>query len=152
VKLCVRLTTFTLASFFANAIIGKVRNKVLIVCLVAGLVSGEAFAFLATANRVVTAAEASQAPLRDAAHRHQMALDEVTAAEAAKPQPFSRDRLVAAEAAKAAADAASRSKASEMGCRKNCADMLTAGAEPGPGNQFGLAGEEGETKPENPPN
>jgi hypothetical protein len=107
-------------------VIGYVRNKVLVVCLVAGLFAGEAFAFLATANRVVTAAEASQAPLRDAARRHQMALDEVTAAEAAKPSPAPRDRLDAAERAKNAADEASRTKASEMGCRKNCADMLTA--------------------------
>ena len=108
------------------ATIGRARSVALMITIGAGMFCGEAYALLGTADRVVTTAEAAQAPLRDAARRHQLALDELTAAEAAKPTPFPRDRLQAGEAAKAAADAASRSKASEMGCRQNCAALLQA--------------------------
>ena len=66
------------------ATIGRAHSLALIVAIGVGMFCGETYALLGTADRVVTAAEAAQAPLRDAARRHQLALDELTAAEAAK--------------------------------------------------------------------
>lgn len=91
-----------------------------------GMLAGEFYNFLASADRVIFAAENAQAPLKDALQRHDAAERALADAKSAKPLPASRDRLDAAEKAKADADKAARDQASLPGCRKNCAALLQA--------------------------
>ena len=104
-------------------------RTVLAVVLGICLLCGEGYALMGTAERVVIARETMQAPLRDAAARHRAALEELAAAEAAKPIPAPTARLRVAEAAKVAAEAAAISKAAERDCRSNCAALLQGAAD-----------------------
>src|SRR5947209_7163882 len=60
-----------------------VQRRLLLACFLAiGMLAGEAFNFLATADRVILAAENVQAPLKDALQRHQAALQALAEAQA----------------------------------------------------------------------
>lgn len=78
------------------------------VALSLGLVFGEAYAALSTADRIVAQREAAQVPARAAAEARQSAAA----------------RLVRAEAAKADADTAALEKAAQRDCAKNCRALL----------------------------
>lgn len=112
-----------------SAIVGYVRTMTLVAVLLFSLVAGEAYALLMTANRVVVASDALQAPLIDAKQRHDDALKALAKARNEKPVPVSRDRLEAAERAKTEADKAAREQASLRTCLKNCAALLRAAAD-----------------------
>jgi hypothetical protein len=91
------------------------------------IVAGELFGLLQTANRLVAASEAHQAPLRDGLAQRDKATKRVEAAKAAlNSVPATSERLRLAEATKAAADVAVVDKSSERGCRENCRQLLQA--------------------------
>jgi hypothetical protein len=95
--------------------------------LVMAILAGEAFGFLSTAERLVVAREAMQAPLRVA----QEAFDKARARASAAAQaigalPPTSPRLEAAQATKAVADAAVVAKSAERGCVENCRRLLQA--------------------------
>jgi hypothetical protein len=101
------------------------KRKVLAVLLVGCIGSGELFGLAQTAQRLVAAAEAMQAPLREHAIVHAAAVKRVADAKAAVDAlPATSPRLDKAEAAKKAADAAVVGKAAEMGCRRECRALL----------------------------
>jgi hypothetical protein len=95
--------------------------------LIAAIACGEAFGFLLTAERLVTAREAAQAPLR-------AALDARTAAEqrvrdahtAAGKTPSTSPRLQAALARQEAVGKTVGDKSAERGCVENCRMLLQA--------------------------
>ena len=82
------------------------------------MLSGEGYAFASTADRVVTARDAQQAPLRDARTKHDDAIAALKTAQAAKPVPASRDRLDAAERALSKTQDNVRANAAAMGARQ----------------------------------
>lgn len=101
------------------------RRRTLALAILVALLAGEAFALISTAERLIAAREAVQAPLR--AHlqivdkaRHRVARAEASLATA----PTTSPRLEAALAAKAAADRAVVEKAAEKGCAANCRALL----------------------------
>ena len=103
------------------------RRKALAVWLGLAIVAGEAFGLLMTAERLVTAREDAQAPLRRAQQAHEWAQRRVADAESSlRSLPTSSPRLAAALAAKAAADQAAIDKSAERGCRVNCRQLLQA--------------------------
>jgi hypothetical protein len=102
-------------------------RPVLALCLAAAVVAGEAFGLLSTAERLIVAREAAQAPLRFAGEAHSKAAKRVAAANAALASiPEMTSRLVAALAAKAAADATAQRDASAKTCLANCRALLQA--------------------------
>lgn len=78
------------------------------IALALGLMFGEAYAVLSTADRIVAQREVRQAPARAAAEARQKA----------------EERLAKAEGAKAAADTAALEKAAQRDCAKNCRALL----------------------------
>lgn len=84
------------------------RRFVVAWCLVAALMAAEAYAIILTAERVVAAREAAQAPIREA--------------EAIRLSLV--DRLERAEAAKKTVDAAAVEKVAERHCAQNCRALL----------------------------
>jgi hypothetical protein len=106
---------YTLA-MLAGIVIGAVvvghslvQRRLVLACFLAiGMLAGEAFNFLATADRVIFAAENVQAPLKDARQRHDAAILALTEAQAENSSPASRYRLDAAERAKDVADRIAR--------------------------------------------
>lgn len=76
--------------------------------LALGLMFGEAYAVLSTADRIVAQREVRYAPARAAAEARQKA----------------EERLAKAEGAKAAADTAALEKAAQRDCAKNCRALL----------------------------
>ncbi|MGD9806453.1 MAG: hypothetical protein AB7E81_24125 [Hyphomicrobiaceae bacterium] len=101
------------------------KRWILALMLALGLMAGEAYALLMTAERTLAHREAQQAPLREAATerakaetRIQRAQDAVAAINAESP------RVNAALAAKTAADAAVVAKSAERHCLKNCRELL----------------------------
>jgi hypothetical protein len=103
------------------------RRYVLAVSLVCCIVAGEAYQFLATADRLITGLEAMQAPLRGENEARARAEKRVRDAEkSVKNAPATSARLQKAEAVKAAADAAVIENSAERGCRENCRQLLQA--------------------------
>jgi hypothetical protein len=95
--------------------------------LVLAICAGEAFGFLSTAERLVVAREALQAPLRVAQEAFTRARARVAeATQALAALPGTSPRLDAALAAKTAADAAAVAKSAERGCAENCRRLLQA--------------------------
>lgn len=90
------------------------------------IVGGEAFGFMQTANRLIAASEAAQAPLREHVRTHAKALQRVEDAKAALAKPVTSARLQKAEAAKARADEAVTAQSSLRDCRDNCRQLLQA--------------------------
>jgi hypothetical protein len=102
------------------------RRRGLALWLVAALLCGEAFGLAMTAERLVTAREAAQAPLREHMARVDKARARVTVAEKALASVSTTPRLQAALTAKATADKAAVDKSAERGCAKNCRELLQA--------------------------
>jgi hypothetical protein len=103
------------------------RRRALAACFAFAIVAGEAFGFIQTAERLVTAREVLQAPLRAIEEAHGKATKRVAeAAAAVAAAPTSSRRLQDALAAKAAADAAVVAKSAEKGCAANCRALLQA--------------------------
>jgi hypothetical protein len=84
------------------------NRRWLAVGLVLAVAAGEAFTLVGTAERLIAAREATQAPLKAQASAVEKAAT----------------RLATAEAAKRTADAAVRSEAAKPGCKAHCAAML----------------------------
>jgi hypothetical protein len=106
------------------------RRHALAVLLVVAIVAGEGYGLIATAERLIAAREAAQAPLRQLAEdraRVQAALDAATAA--LQDFPPSTPRLDRASTDKAATDAAVVAKSAERGCVENCRRLLQAQAD-----------------------
>jgi hypothetical protein len=104
--------------------IGTIASRGVAVIILLAMLSGEAYSFAGTAERIMAARAAQQAPLRDAAARHAAAVEALQAAKTAKPTPASRERLEAAVRAQASAVEAVRAQANTMGCKANCAALL----------------------------
>jgi hypothetical protein len=105
-------------------------RQTLAVLLVVAIVAGEGYGLIATAERLITAREAAQAPLRQLAEdrvRVQGAL--VAATAALESFPTSSPRLDRALIDKAATDAAVVAKSAERGCVENCRRLLQAQAD-----------------------
>jgi len=103
------------------------QRYTLAIALVAAIVAGEAFGFMATAERLIASREAQQAPLRLAAEAFNTARQRVSdAARAVDDHPATSQRLEAALAAKSVADAAAVQKSAERGCLENCRKLLQA--------------------------
>jgi hypothetical protein len=101
------------------------ERHTLALLLIGAIFAGELFAFLSTAERLITAREALQAPLRVGQAEYAAAAANVTKAEAAlAASPETSDRLKAALASKTAADTAAITKSSERGCAANCRMLL----------------------------
>jgi hypothetical protein len=102
----------------------------LAVLLVLAIVSGEAYGFIATAERLIAAREAAQAPLRQLAEDRARVQGALVAATAAlEGFPTSTPRLDRALIDKAATDAAVVAKSAERGCVENCRRLLQAQAD-----------------------
>ena len=103
------------------------RRVTLTICLACCIVAGEAYQFLATADRLITSFEAVQAPLRAENNVRARAERRVKDAKAAIGEvPTISSRLQKAEAAKTAADLTVVQKSSERGCLVNCRQLLQA--------------------------
>ena len=102
------------------------RRIGLALLLALGLVAGEAYALLMTAERTLAHREAQQAPMRAAVTQRAQAATRVGTAERAVVGILDTPRLKAAIATKAAADAAAVSKSAERGCASNCRALLQA--------------------------
>ncbi len=103
------------------------RRYTLSIALVGALIAGEAFGFMATAERLIASREAQQAPLRLATETFNAARQRVAdAAKALDDHPTTSQRLEAAIAAKNLADAAAVQKSAERGCVENCRKLLQA--------------------------
>jgi len=106
------------------------ERQTLAVLLVLAIVAGEAYGFIATAERLIVAREATQAPLRQLVSdraRAQSALDAATAA--LESFPTSTPRLDRALTDKATIDAAVVAKSAERGCVENCRRLLQSQAD-----------------------
>jgi hypothetical protein len=102
----------------------------LAILLVLAIGSGEAYGFIATAERLIVAREASQAPLRQLAEDRTRVQGTLIAATAAlEGFPTSTPRLDRALIDKAATDAAVVAKSAERGCVENCRRLLQAQAD-----------------------
>lgn len=108
-------------------VIGAACRRGLAYWLLAAMLAGESFGFLMTADRLIEAREARQAPLRDAEAQRAKADQRVTDAKAAIERlPETSPRLRAATGAKAAADASAVEKSVERHCLANCRSLLQA--------------------------
>jgi len=104
------ITTLALAAgiIVGSICIGTNAQRGLAWGIVLAMLAGEGYALISTADRIVTTRETQQAPMR-------AAIAENTAA---------RNRLEAAERSHRDAVKASREKAAEKGCAKNCVALL----------------------------
>jgi hypothetical protein len=100
------------------------RRRALAIVLGFGLVCGELFGLLSTAERLIAQRENAQAPVREAIAQREAARHEVAGREAALIAARESPRLASAEAAKRAADRAAIDKAAERGCATNCRALL----------------------------
>lgn len=115
-----------IASICSGASWSAGRNM-LAVWLVIAIIAGEGYNIIATAERLVSGREATQAPLREANDEHARAAKRVEDAKTAVDHaPTTSERLRRAQAAKAEADAAVIEKSAERGCRDNCRQLLQA--------------------------
>ncbi|MEI9899211.1 MAG: hypothetical protein WDN31_02710 [Hyphomicrobium sp.] len=94
-------------------------RRALAALLVLALLAGEGFGLLRTADMLVTAREAQQAPIREAAELHAAAQRRVVAAEAS-------DVVKRAEDAKAEIDAKAMAASAVKTCATNCRAVLDA--------------------------
>jgi hypothetical protein len=95
-------------------------RQTLAVLLVVAIVAGEGYGLIATAERLITAREAAQAPLRQLAEDRARVQGALVAATAALESfPTSSPRLDRALIDKAATDAAVVAKSAERGCVEN---------------------------------
>ena len=105
-------------------------RQTLAVLLVVAIVAGEGYGLIATAERLITAREAAQAPLRQLAEDRARVQGALVAATAALDGfPTSSPRLDRALIDKAATDAAVVAKSAERGCVENCRRLLQAQAD-----------------------
>jgi hypothetical protein len=105
----------------------EARRRSLAVGIALALIAGEAFGLIATADRLVAAREASQAPLRAIGAERAVAAERAESARLALARaPTTSSRLEAALTAKGIADTAAVQKAAEIGCRENCRKLLQA--------------------------
>jgi hypothetical protein len=103
------------------------ERRGLAVWLLVAIIAGEAFGLLMTAERLVAAREAAQAPLQEAAAAYAKAASRVThAAAVVAVTPTTSPRLEAALQQKGTADHAAIEKSAERGCRENCRALLQA--------------------------
>jgi hypothetical protein len=94
------------------------QNRRMLACLLfLALAAGEAWGFLATAERNITSREAMQTPIHDAEARHKAALERLATAEHS-------DFVARAEAAKAKIDSEAMAKSAEKTCKENCRAIL----------------------------
>ena len=99
----------------------------LAIATAACMLAGELFGLITTAERLMAAREAAQAPLQAATEIHTKAAKRVADAEAALSRVSTTSaRLEASLAEKRAADAAASDKSTERGCRENCRQLLQA--------------------------
>lgn len=98
------------------------RRWILAAFITVALLSGEAWAMLSTAERIIAGREAAAEPARDLAKQRAAAEKRLEAARAA-PMP-SAARLEAALQAKARADASIAADASKRTCAVNCKELL----------------------------
>jgi hypothetical protein len=96
----------------------------LAVLIVVGLVAGEGYALIVTAERTLGYRETKQAPLRAAAEIRAKAAQRLADAELALARTADTPRLTRALAAKREADAAVVEKAAERGCAAHCRALL----------------------------
>jgi hypothetical protein len=113
-------------------VIGKAwseRRRGLAALLVIAICAGEAYGFIATAERLIASREATQAPLRFMADDRAQAEQRVASA-IATVEAVSREtpRLKVALEAKAQSDLAVVQKSAERGCAENCRKLLQAQA------------------------
>jgi hypothetical protein len=112
------------ASVFVSMAWDADRRR-LAVLFVITIIAGEAFNLIATAERLIKAREAEQAPLRAGQEAYDKAAKRVADADAAvKSLPSTSKRLQDATAAKTAADKAVVEKSAERGCREHCRHLL----------------------------
>jgi hypothetical protein len=109
-----------------SIVVGVLADRRTAAIILLAMAAGELYALAGTAERVMAAREAQQAPLREAQAKHDRAAEALRTAQAAKPAPASRERLETATAAHRAATEAVRGSAADMGCRANCAALLQA--------------------------
>jgi hypothetical protein len=114
-------------------IIGKAwseRRRGLAALLVVAICAGEAYGFIATAERLIASREASQAPLRALVGDRARAEERVRSAETRLGNlPPESPRLKRALEAKAQSDLAVVQKSAERGCAENCRKLLQAQAD-----------------------
>jgi hypothetical protein len=99
-------------------------RRALAVLIGLGLLAGEGYALILTAERTLAHRETKQTPLRAAAETRAKAVRRVAEAEAAVAGMGDTPRLTRAMAAKREADAAVVAKAAERGCASNCRALL----------------------------
>jgi hypothetical protein len=100
------------------------RRYTLAILIVLGLVAGEGYALIVTAERTLAYRETKQAPLRLAAETRAKAAQRLADAELALARTADTPRLTRALAAKREADAAVVGKAAERGCASHCRALL----------------------------
>jgi hypothetical protein len=98
------------ASALATGAMWQAKRRWLALGLVLAMAAGEVFTLIGTAERLIAAREAAQAPLKARAAERESAAE----------------RVAKAEAALAKAEATVASEASQPGCRTNCARLLQA--------------------------
>lgn len=96
--------------------------------IVVCMLGAEAYGILLTAERLIAAREAWQAPARLALEHHKRARSDLEVARSLTPLTMARDALVAAEKRKDEAERAIREDASKPGCRSGCVDLLKGAA------------------------
>src|SRR6476646_2728041 len=100
------------------------RRRILSIATIGCIVAGELFGLITTAERLMAAREAVQAPLQAAAASYANAARRVAEASAAlSAVPVTSPRLEAALTEKRAADAAASEKSVERGGRDNCRQL-----------------------------
>jgi hypothetical protein len=110
----------------ASVICGMATSRGLAVFLAVCIASGEGYNFLQSANRLIAASEAAQAPKREYVKAYAKAKSDVTAAQAIVDAPQTSQRLREAQHAKELADRAVTDKSAEKGCLANCRQLLQA--------------------------
>lgn len=112
-----------------SIIVGTLADRRTAAIILVAMLAGEVYSFAGTAERVMAAREAQQAPLREARAKHDAAAGALRTALGGKAAPASRDRLTTAEATQRAAIEAVTATAAAMGCKANCAALLQAQAD-----------------------
>jgi hypothetical protein len=122
-------TGVAVASVFSGMAWTEGRQTIAVLLILA-IVAGVAYGLVATAERLITSREDTQAPLRRIAEdraRAQRRVDDAVKARTALPS--SSPRLERALADKTATDAAVVSTSAERGCVENCRKLLQAQAD-----------------------
>ena len=96
---------------------GRIASRGLVLAIVGALVAGEAYNLVATAERLVVAREAMQAPLKDLSAKRTAALDRLKALETGEA---TSTQLTLAKQALVAARAAVDAEAKDIRCGKEC--------------------------------